>query len=96
MNPQIPQSNNKKRAKLALWLMIAPTVLFAATFICYAIVNFVMFSTTPTDVNSTELFATQNPVQSVLNVILFITGVISFLAWLPGIITGIVLLATKK
>jgi len=42
-----------------------------------------------------SLFAKRSPIETVLNVIVFLIGGIAFLTWLPGMIIGIVLLATK-
>ena len=68
------------RKKTALWLMIGPTAALVITFIGYALVN--------------ALFNSGG--SAVINILLFIVGVISTLAWLPGMIVGIVLLSTKK
>lgn len=37
-----------------------------------------------------------SPIKTILNIVLFLVGVISILTWLPGIIVGIILLATRK
>ncbi|MDQ5932168.1 MAG: hypothetical protein WBK76_01360 [Candidatus Saccharimonadales bacterium] len=43
-----------------------------------------------------SLFADQGPVRTIINVILFLTGALVVITWLPGIIVGIILLATRK
>lgn len=83
------------RTKAALWLMIAPTALFIATFMLYAIVNFIVATVTP-EPTSGQLFSGGGTGTVVVNVLLFLAGVVSFITWLPGLIIGIVLLATKK
>ena len=42
-----------------------------------------------------SLFAKTSPIETILNAIVFLIGGIAFLTWLPGMIIGIVLLATK-
>ncbi len=76
------------RTKLALWLLIGPTGLYVAVFTLFAVINYV-FSTTTTGLGEASVIAT------IMNVILFLAGVVAFLTWLPGIITGIILLTTK-
>ena len=92
------QQKMTKRTKAALWLLIAPTALWIVVFIAYAIVNFALASATNIGVNSGEdLFSSNQPalVSVIANVILFLAGTIAFISWLPGLIIGIVLLATK-
>ena len=86
--------NNRKRTILALWLMIGPTALLIVTFILFAIVNFIFSSTGIAD--DGDLFGKQSVLQTVVNVLLYLAGAITILTWLPGLIIGIVLLATKK
>lgn len=76
-----------KRTKGALWLLIGPTALLIVTFILYAIVNLI---------NGNDVNATLDALNVAVNSLLFIAGVISVLAWVPGIVIGIVLLVTKK
>ena len=85
--PQVPAQQRKitGRTKLALWLMIGPTALLIVTFAGYAAVNLAFSGTVD-----------ESPIKVVLNVLLFLVGVISVVAGLPGLITGIVLLATPK
>ena len=83
------------RTKAALWLMIAPTGLFIVTFILYAITNFIATATAP-EPEAGQLFSNGGGGVVIVNVLLFLTGVVSFITWLPGLIIGIVLLATKK
>jgi hypothetical protein len=80
--------SKKKDVKLiaGLWLLIAPTALFIVTILLYAITNFVFFSA---DGGS-------DIVRVTLNIVLFVASSISIITWLPGIVVGIVLLATRK
>ena len=91
--PEAPRASSHK--KLALTLLIGPTVLFVVSILAYAIVNAIVGSAEPSP-SSTDLFAPQNPITAVVNVILFLVGIVGILSWLPGIIIGIVLLAKKK
>jgi len=47
------------------------------------------------DTDTCELFTPNTALHTTGNILLFLAGVIAFLTWLPGMITGIVLLATK-
>jgi hypothetical protein len=86
-------SAKSKRTVLALWLMIGPTALIVVTILLYAIMNFMFAQATPA---GDDLFAEQTAGQTIANIILFIVGAISVMTWLPGLIIGIILLATKK
>jgi fatty acid desaturase len=87
------QKKVSKRTITALWLLIAPTALWIFIFIAFAISNFILGEFN-TGINSGDSVA-QSVVILVMNVRIFILGVIAFISWLPGIIIGIVLLATK-
>jgi ABC-type sugar transport system permease subunit len=101
------------RTKLALWLMIGPTLLIILAFVGYAILNLATSSMTEPSANCDtssqrpldnegsssdapcDLFTDTSPAQSIGNILLYLVGAIAFLTWLPGLITGIVLLATR-
>lgn len=80
-------SKMDKRSVGALWLIIGPIALLIVTFFLYALLSW--FTGTP-------LNDTLSVLQVILNVVLFIIGVVAVLAILPGIIIGAILLATKK
>ena len=82
-----------KRTKGALWLLIGPSALIIVDLILYALMNWIFTATAPAP--SSELFAPQTGASVFVNILLFIFGLIGILAWLPGIIIGIVLLTTK-
>lgn len=84
-----------KRTIGALWLLIAPTVLIIFTFAAFAILNWI-FNPTMWPTPDTSPFAPTPIGITISNIILFITGVVGVITWLPGLIIGIVLLATKK
>ncbi|MDB5161620.1 MAG: hypothetical protein JWM52_128 [Candidatus Saccharibacteria bacterium] len=84
------------RTKGALWLLIAPTALLILSFILYAVVNWIFSATTPTPTDSTNLYSDGSIVTTISNIILFLMGVVGVITWLPGIVVGIILLATKK
>ena len=86
--------SNRKRTILALWLMIGPTALIVVSIIAYAVVNFITSQTTTPQTDA--LFSEPSVGSTAANVILFIVGAISVMTWLPGMIAGIILLATKK
>jgi len=84
------------RTKTALWLMIGPTALMIVAFLGYALINLAFATTTAATVTESAPFGEQTVVQTIANVLLFLVGVVTFLTWLPGLIVGIVLLATPK
>ena len=89
----MPATNKTStRTKVALWLLIGPTALLVVTFITYAFVNFLLSSGNP--FNSAVASDGDLVLNTIINIILFILGSISVMTWLPGLITGIVLLAT--
>jgi hypothetical protein len=90
--PQPVQPAKKSnRTKLALWLMIGPTALFIVTFMLFIIVSIVSALL----VSGSTSFGTTSAIQSAANILLYLAGGISIIAWLPAMITGIVLLATR-
>jgi hypothetical protein len=88
------------RTKGALWLLIGPTALLILTFMLYAIINLISAGVAePAPVSSgtpDSLFAEDPAGTTAANIILFLFGALGVLTWLPGLIIGIVLLATKK
>jgi hypothetical protein len=99
ITPSTAPKNRSKRTVLALWLMIGPTTLIIVTFILFALLNWVFGATIPAPTSAEgELFAeSSTPLIITLgNVLLFLAGAISVITFLPGLIIGIVLLATRK
>jgi len=95
--PQLPAQQRKMtgRTKLALWLMIGPAALLIVSFIGYAIINWI-FMSAPAAADSTGLFTAESPAKVIFNIIFFLTSAIGVITGLPGLIIGIVLLATPK
>lgn len=95
MNQETPQKTKRNpRTITGLILVIGPTALIMLTFLLYAVVNFFTASTTGN--SGGDLFGETNPMSAFVNVILFILGTLGVVAWLPCLIIGIILLATKK
>lgn len=91
---QPTRRNSRKIA--AIWLLVGPTALVVLSIAAYAIANLILNNTASIDSSGTELFGQQSVAVTVTNIALFITGAIGVIAWLPGIVIGIVLLATQK
>jgi len=88
-----PSAKMTSRKKLGLWLVIAPTALLIAAAIIFVISGLV----TPTaPASGTTLFNNPTPFASILNILGYLMNIIAFITWLPGLIIGIVLLATPK
>lgn len=88
----VSQAKSKKQFVWALICLLGPTALIIVSVLLYAIVNFITASVAGTDTQGFN----DSPVRTISNVILFLIGAVSTLTWLPGIIVGIVLLATRK
>ena len=74
---------NKLKLIWGLVFLIGPSALFVLALIIAAISNFGFGAGNP-------------PVRTFVNIIVFLMGAVVVLTWLPGIIAGIVLLATRK
>ena len=98
--PTQPTHKMSLRTKTALWVMIAPTALLIIAIVAYVFINLALGVTIPDqDPEQNPNLFNDSPslaITTVLNVFLFIAGGISLLTWLPGLIIGIVLLATQK
>lgn len=90
------KSADRKRRAIALWLLIGPTALIVGSLFLYAIVNFLLSAGAPEATTGATAIAEQNPIQSILNVILFALGAVSVITWFPGLIIGIILLTTGR
>lgn len=95
MAQQLP-SPQERRAKLQLiWGIIClavPSALWIIVITLAAVSNFA-FSSIPTN---GALFHQPSVAQVVINIFVFLLGAVAFLTWLPGIIVGIILLATRS
>jgi hypothetical protein len=80
-------SKMDKRSIGALWLIIGPVGLLIATIVLYSLLNWLTGS---------SFDQTLHVLQVILNIVLFILGVLAALAILPGIIVGVILIVTKK
>jgi len=93
MDPAV-QRTNKLKLIWGLISLIGPTALIIASLLLYAIFNYFYGMTAG---SSDELFgAAPSPFMTLINILLYIVGMISVITWLPGIVIGIVLLATRK
>lgn len=84
--PETPVHTKRKkltsRTRLALWLIFSPTILLALTCALFALINEGNFTSMPNLTPS--------------NLFVFVLGLLGIITWLPGLIVGIVLLATQK
>lgn len=91
-----PPNKMSRRTILALWLLIAPTGLWIVVILGNILMNALIRAGTNTGLNSGgDMFASAAIGAVIGAVVLFIIGAIAFITWLPGLIIGIVLLATK-
>lgn len=82
-----------KRKAIALWLLIGPTALIIGSILLFAVANYVTASLAPA---SSDLIAPTPPLNAAINIILFAVGAVSVITWLPGIVIGIILLASSN
>lgn len=92
------QKTNKLKTTWGIICLIAPTALIIVSVLVYAILNFIAGSQETTPIASDSLFADTrpSPLHTISNVLLFLVGAVSVMTWLPGIIVGIILLATRQ
>jgi hypothetical protein len=88
-----PVVAKKRRTGLALLLLIGPSALIILAIIIAAVSNFVFSATAPS--TGDALYPDDNPVRTIVNVIVFLMGTVTVITWLPGIIIGIILLNKK-
>lgn len=86
---------NRLKLIWGLVCLIGPTALLIVALLVYAIANFIAAGTTSGS-GGDDLFGEPSPGETIANVVMFLVGTVSVLTWLPGIIVGIILLATRK
>lgn len=91
--PSVVEAPRKSHKKLALWLIIGPSALFIVAIGLSILSGFLFNNSQPTD---SELFTPASPVQTILNIVIFLSMAVSIITWLPGLIIGIVLLAKQS
>lgn len=98
--PQVNEelrTTNKRKLIWGIICLVAPTALLIVTILAYAIVRFIVDSTSMTPADAETLVAISSPAwATVLNVVLYIISAISVITWLPGIVVGIILLSSRK
>jgi hypothetical protein len=87
---------NKLKLRWGLVCLIGPTALGILALLLYAIINFIIGTTSHNVTDSVSTVSVTPIGQLVVNIILFMIGLLSVFTFLPGIIVGIVLLATRK
>jgi len=87
------RASNVRKTRWGLILLIGPTALIILSVIIYAVINFITGAMAPS--NSVSAYE-PSIIKTVANIVLFAVAAISTLTWLPGIVTGIVLLSTRK
>lgn len=93
---QPPTTTHRRNTRkiAAIWLLVGPTALLVFSILAYALANFIFASTVSS--SNTELLGQQPIGTTIVNLALFVVGLVGVIAWLPGIIIGIVLLATQR
>lgn len=91
--PTTAQPKSKKKLIWGLVCLLGPTTLVIVSVILYAIVN---LATGGDSASNNDPLAQPSPIHTISNVVLFFVGAVATLTWLPGIIIGVILLATRK
>lgn len=82
--------SNKRKLVWGLICLIGPSAAIIVSVLLYALIGY--FTSLAADSSLTEPSAGR----SIANIIMFLIGIVSILAWLPGMVVGIILLATRK
>lgn len=77
--------SNKNKLVWGLICLIGPSALLILSILLYAIFNSMLG-----DISSGDMS------HKIMNIFLYLVGVISVMTWLPGLIIGIILLATRR
>lgn len=92
-----PVITQKKRYKLAVILMVWPVCALLLSIALYALINYLTSVFTPTPpAGETQLFSSQPPLVSVLNIVLFMVGALAVALGPISFIAGIVLLIIRS
>ena len=84
------KKSNRLKLTWGLVCLIGPTALIVGALLIYATVNFITGTTEPQNSGDSDVART------ITNVVLFLVGATSVATWLPGLIVGIILIATRK
>ena len=89
----------KKGKKLALFLILGPSLGMVGAILLYAIINFIISSFSGGDVSgaqSSDLYGDNNIFKTIANVLLFLLGAISVASFFPCLVVGIILLSRRN
>lgn len=81
----------KTSLKLPIFLIVGPALIFIASFLLFAVAK-----TLETPSPDPNLFAEASPLSKMLNIVAMLSAIASFIASIPCLIAGIVLLAKRK
>lgn len=90
------QKANKLKTAWGIICLVGPTALVLISIVAYFILHFATGGTWQYAHGDSELFPDPPLIRTIGTILLFIVGAIASLTWLPGIIIGIVLLATRR
>jgi len=98
-SPQVPGTEFKRkklvgRTKLAILLVIGPTLLIVTSFILFALINLILNPTFWPKAD-TEALANTPIAITIINAFFFVLGATGVIAWLPGVIIGAYLLIRR-
>lgn len=80
---------NKKKLVWGLICIIGPSALLVVSILSYVATRLMI---SPGDIEVVDASIGR----AIVNIILYLVGVVATLTWLPGLIVGIILLATRR
>ena len=104
-------TKQKQSLKLPIFLIVAPVAGILLSIIVYAIVNFIFASSVPETTTpsisegvsiaqgvdaSSDLYGETPIFQTVANVVLFLLGSVSLLAFVPCLVIGIIMINRRR
>ena len=103
-------TKQKQSLKLPIFLIVAPALSLILSIILYAIINFIVASSIPEPAPSisegagisqgvdasSDLYGETPIFQTIANIVLFLLGSISVLAFVPCLVIGIIILNRRR
>ena len=92
---QQKSNHNKRRRNLAIFALIAPSMLLVLSVFILAVVNLIFNPTFWMRGDTEPVYSTPFGI-TVLNIFFLITGLVALISLLPGVITGVLLLTRSR
>lgn len=87
---------NQQRLLWGVVCIVGPGLLFVAVIFIYSLLNLATVSNTPVSPTETDLFTQASPGRTAANLILYLVGTLTAIAFIPGAIIGVILLSKRR